>query len=154
MINKIAILGLWKERNYRIEFVDGSLIIVGENGSGKTTVLRIIYNILSRNWIQLFEEDFEEIELEAGDERISINVSDSQGIEDYFINIRQDFQDSMPYNVIDKLLQYCGEMNVPERILEACQVNHFPEVYASYIKGIVDSKIKKSLPKYRKLVNG
>ena len=63
MIDKISILNLWNERNYRIKLVDESLIIVGENGSGKTTVLRIIYNVLSRNWLQLFEEDFERLVL-------------------------------------------------------------------------------------------
>ena len=44
MIDGISILGLWGERNYRIKFEAGSLILVGENGCGKTTVLRIIYD--------------------------------------------------------------------------------------------------------------
>lgn len=143
MIDKMSILGLWKERNYRIEFVDGSLIIVGENGSGKTTILRIIYNVLSRNWHQLLEEDFDEIELKAGGETISIYSSDVQGLEEYYINIFQDFQDSMPSNVIRDLLRYCGEVNTPEKVLEACQVYRFPEVYISYIKRVVDPKLKK-----------
>lgn len=143
MIDKISILGLWKERNYRIEFVDGSLIVVGENGSGKTTMLRIIYNVLSRNWLQLFDEDFEEIELKAGEEGLSINPNDIQGLEDYCINILQEFQDSMPLNVTRDLLRYCGEINTPEKVLEACQANHFPEVYVSYIKRVIDSKIRK-----------
>ncbi len=154
MIDKIFILGLWKERNYRIEFVDGSLIIVGENGSGKTTILRVIYNVLSRNWLQLFEEDFEEIELRAGEEILSINPSDIQGLEEYYVNIFQDFQDSIPTNVTRDLLRYCGEINTPEKVLEACQVNHFPEAYVSYIKRVVDPKLKKAPPKYRKQMNG
>lgn len=143
MIDRISILGLWKERNYRIEFVDGSLIIVGENGSGKTTILRIIYNVLSRNWHQLFEEDFVAIELESGKDTIDINASDVSGLEDYYVNIYQDFQDSIPSPITRELLRYCGEINTPEKVLEACQVNHFPEVYVSYIKRVVDPKLKK-----------
>jgi len=151
MIDKISILNLWNERNYRIELVDESLIIVGENGSGKTTVLRIIYNVLSRNWLQLFEEDFERIELSAGDESISINSDDAQGLEDCFVNIHQDFQDSKQFNVITDLLRYCGELTTPERVLEACQVYHFPEAYVSYINRIVDSKLKKVPDKIQKV---
>ena len=48
-LKEIAIIGLWGERNYRFKNIDGNLILVGENGCGKSTVLRIIYYILSKN---------------------------------------------------------------------------------------------------------
>lgn len=150
MIDKISILGLWHERNYRIHFVDGSLIIVGENGSGKTTVLRIIYNILSRNWLQLFEEDFAQIVLEAQEDSLCIKAEDVQGLEDYFVNVKRDFQELAPYSVVNDILRYCGEMTTPEKLLEACKVYRFPEVYESHIKRIIEHKVDKLPLKIRK----
>lgn len=140
MINKISILGLWGERNYRIEFVDGSLIIVGENGSGKTTVLRIIYEVLSRNWVQLFEESFETIELCDGDDSFYISISDAQGLEDYLVFISKDFQDSMPFYVVEELRRYCDEVTTPEKVLEACNTIRLPDAYISFVDRFVSSK--------------
>lgn len=152
MIKTISILGLWNERNYRIKFVEGSLIIVGENGSGKTTVLRIIYNVLSRNWPQLCEESFNRIELTSGDDdSISIRSNDIQGLEDYYVNFRQDFSDDIPLSVASELARYCGGINTPERVLEACKAERFPEVYASYIKRIVEPKLKKAPQRIREI---
>lgn len=144
MIKKISIIGLWNERNYRIELVDGSLIIVGENGSGKTTVLRIIYNVLSRNWIQLFEEDFNQIELESDDEdEISISIEDAQGLDKCAINIRKDLKDSIPDSGVIELTRYCGEVSTMEKILEACRAISFPELFILAIERSIDSKRKK-----------
>ena len=153
MIDKISIVGLWGERNYRIKFVDGSLIIVGENGSGKTTVLRIIYNVLSRNWSQLFEEDFDKIELYSEDNNsITINSKYAQELEDYYVNIRGDFDETLPLNVIKDLLNYCGEMTTPEKVLEACQANRIPDVLLSVVLRVVNQKNKR-MPKELQEIN-
>ena len=42
-LTKFAIYGLWGERNYELEINDEKLIVVGENGTGKTTVMRILF---------------------------------------------------------------------------------------------------------------
>ena len=45
-IKRIDILGLYSSKNYSIDFDNNCLILVGENGSGKTTISRIVYAVL------------------------------------------------------------------------------------------------------------
>lgn len=52
-IEQIQIEGLFGEINYRIKPEDNKLILVAENGSGKTTIVNIIYYFLSRQWNKL-----------------------------------------------------------------------------------------------------
>ena len=61
LIKKIDILGLYNNRDFSVAFQDNTLILVGENGSGKTTISRIIYAVLSCNWDLLNNYPFEKI---------------------------------------------------------------------------------------------
>lgn len=60
---RFSIFGLWGEKQVEISFRDNKLILVGENGSGKTTILRIVYETLACKWALLYHEDFDYIEL-------------------------------------------------------------------------------------------
>lgn len=60
-VKRINIFGLYSARDYSIDFKNNSLILVGENGSGKTTVSRIIYAVLSCNWDLLRSYPFDRI---------------------------------------------------------------------------------------------
>ena len=71
-LTTFAIYGLWGERNYRLNFEQEKLILVGENGSGKTSVLRIMNYCLTCNWGELAKESFRKIEITFGDEEKSI----------------------------------------------------------------------------------
>lgn len=67
MLSQFAIHDLWGEKEIRISFDENRLILVGENGSGKTTILRIIYETLACRWSLLSVEDFSAIDLLFGD---------------------------------------------------------------------------------------
>lgn len=62
-LTKFAIYGLWGERNYKLEFNEEKLIVVGENGTGKTTVMRILFYCLACRWGNLVDENFRRIEI-------------------------------------------------------------------------------------------
>ena len=79
-ILSIEITGLYGVRDYLIHFTNNKLIIVGENGSGKTTVSRIIYATLSCNWDLLRTYPFDSITLNFADESIEIQSSLINGI--------------------------------------------------------------------------
>lgn len=73
IIKSIEIKKLYGCLNYLIEIKDNKLIIIGENGSGKTTISRIIYYTLSCNWDSLISYDFETIELKLNSNQ-KINI--------------------------------------------------------------------------------
>lgn len=57
-ITNFTIDGLHGYKNFSILFKDNRLVLVGENGSGKTSVLRIFYYFLTCNWTELVKFKF------------------------------------------------------------------------------------------------
>jgi predicted ATP-binding protein involved in virulence len=94
LIKKIDILGLYNNRNFSVVFKDNTLILVGENGSGKTTISRIIYAVLSCNWDLLNNYPFKKIVVYFGNDTIEISenvITDIYRIQDidrmsYFVD--------------------------------------------------------------------
>jgi len=60
-LERIVIVGLHGNRNIEVVFQDNTLILVGENGSGKTTFLRILFHVLSGRWLSLLQYTFKTI---------------------------------------------------------------------------------------------
>ncbi len=79
-IFSIEIVGLYGIRDYIIRFDNNKLILVGENGSGKTTIARIIYYVLSCNWDMLRTYPFEKIVINFTNDSIEILSSDINNI--------------------------------------------------------------------------
>lgn len=153
MINSFSVLGLWNERNVRIDFDEGSLIIVGENGSGKTTILRILYLVLSRDWIKLSREDFVRIELvDDNNDFFGLNRNDFSGIEKCIINVKREFRDAMPTGVVNEIAKYCGESTTPEKVYEAFDKMILPMRYLSAVENILEDK-EKDIPEIIKNAN-
>ena len=64
-IKKIAVKGLFHTFDHEISFKSGKIVIViGENGIGKTTILQIINSIFTKKFDFLYSIDFETIEIE------------------------------------------------------------------------------------------
>ncbi|MBE6766744.1 MAG: ATP-binding cassette domain-containing protein [Ruminococcaceae bacterium] len=60
---KFEITGLHGVRDYSIKMENGKVIIVGENGSGKTTVFKIMYHTLACDWDSLRTFSFESVKM-------------------------------------------------------------------------------------------
>ncbi|WP_419786622.1 AAA family ATPase [Pseudodesulfovibrio sp.] len=71
-ISKLSIQGLWGIYDFCVEIKENTLIIVGENGTGKSTVLEIFYYYVSGDWRRLLDYDFYSIELLIGGVRYEL----------------------------------------------------------------------------------
>lgn len=86
-LEKISIYGLWGELEVHLKLCDNKLILVGENGSGKTTILRIIYETLACKWAMLSVEDFSKIEVFFSQSKpITIYKSKIQAAKELFVD--------------------------------------------------------------------
>ena len=63
-ITRFRIQKLHGFRNIDIPIDDNTLILVGENGSGKTTILRLLYCLLTGQWSSMAVYDFHSIHLD------------------------------------------------------------------------------------------
>jgi energy-coupling factor transporter ATP-binding protein EcfA2 len=61
MLKKVNIIGLFNDRNVLLSFKDNSVIITGENGSGKTHVINIIYYFLKKKFSKLVKLNFQSV---------------------------------------------------------------------------------------------
>ncbi|NUB04894.1 AAA family ATPase [Azospirillum sp. Vi22] len=64
-----------------VPMTDNSAIIVGPNGTGKSTILNIIYYYITRQWGSLTEFNFKSIEVIFNDKRISTTKEEIEGAE-------------------------------------------------------------------------
>lgn len=60
-LERFQIIGLHGRRTVDITIRDNTLVLVGENGSGKTTFLRILFHFLSGRWLPLVQFRFDSI---------------------------------------------------------------------------------------------
>lgn len=75
-INSIQILGFWGEYTCKNNFNDDINIIIGRNGSGKTTFMNILHAALSIDMFELSECEFQEIKiiLNNTDSNVAIEI--------------------------------------------------------------------------------
>lgn len=66
-VTEFKISKLFGKNDIALKFRDNMLILVGENGSGKTTILRIMYLFLSGRWTALLKYDFKNISVSFAD---------------------------------------------------------------------------------------
>lgn len=60
-LESFHIIGLHSRRNIHVQIKNNTLILVGENGSGKTTFLRILFYFLTGRWTLLLQFRFSEL---------------------------------------------------------------------------------------------
>lgn len=80
-ISKISVKGLFHTFNHEIRLNnDGVVIVIGENGIGKTTILKIIDSIFSKKFDYLFTIDFDTIELSFSKTQLVLYKNDDNSI--------------------------------------------------------------------------
>lgn len=103
---KFEIKGLFGNRDISIPINGNSLILVGPNGIGKSSVVNIFYFFISRQWGRLIEYDFEEVAVWFGSEELRAARSDITGLSQMSNLIRDISPSSRIFALIEKLKSY------------------------------------------------
>jgi ABC-type dipeptide/oligopeptide/nickel transport system ATPase component len=73
ILSRFRIESLHNLRNIDVTINDNKLVLVGENGTGKSTVVNLITFFLTRQWHKMLNYEFKYIEAQLGDKEIVIN---------------------------------------------------------------------------------
>ena len=136
-MNKITNFKIEKLHGYKtydIEIKDNILILVGENGAGKTTVLRTLYYFLTCQWEELTKYNFDKIELTIDNESYKVSKSDLKDnliIPEKYIHripphLRQKFRSVIASGDISEIERFAMKYEIPLHNVYH-QMNLFPD---------------------------
>lgn len=77
-LTRFSVFGLHAKFDVNIPIRDNKLVLIGVNGLGKTTVVNLIYFLLTSQWSRLLETDFTAIETEINGATIRLERQDVQ----------------------------------------------------------------------------
>lgn len=154
MIKEIIIKSLWGSKDIFIRIKNNTLIIIGENGTGKSTILRIIYEFLSCKWIDLSIENFESITVHFEDQSISVSKNDLKNLDSLFIEISDPLFQDLPPSIKRKLTErktLTSDSLSYYELLEALRDYQRTNIYEK-IKKRIEENINKSLKNKQKII--
>ncbi|HFJ8954286.1 TPA: AAA family ATPase [Serratia liquefaciens] len=130
MLTEFYVLGLFGERDVRIDFSDQYKVIVAENGYGKTTILNLLYAILFGDLIKLRKLSFEEI---------GVNFSSGEQISLKKEELKPIFKGQKDSPFFDYLEGHLGESFIFELIDDVRRLPYSRMEYSSYFRKAVDT---------------
>ena len=170
-IDSFKVIKLHGYKNYEFSFPDNTLILVGENGSGKTTVLRLLYYLLSSQWNLLAPYNFKEISISINHKEHTLKHEQlEKGIE----KLHHDYMRRLPPPIRNKIMNVvrhggnayslselkllCDRYDIPFHALtRQLDLFEFPEnerteidKLFSYVNKSLDAQIL-YLPTYRRI---
>ncbi len=114
-ITRFEIKKLHGYRHVDLRFVDNTLILVGENGAGKTTVLNLFYYMLSGQWSSMVKYDFEEVSITLGQKTYRLRSSDlSRPIQDIDPRVLHRLPLSIRHRVLSLMEEREGHLGTRE----------------------------------------
>ena len=80
-ISRFRVEGLFGRRNVDLALSDNRLIIVGENGSGKSTVVNMLYYFVTAQWDRLRKMRFTKLAVDIDGETLEIESEQLGGLD-------------------------------------------------------------------------
>lgn len=87
-LKRFRINKLHGARTLDVEIRDNRLILVGENGTGKSTVVNFIYFVLTEQWGRIAHYDFDSIQIVIDDEMYEIDQNDIKSVQPISVDRR------------------------------------------------------------------
>jgi len=101
-IENFSIIGLHGYKDYSIDMIDNTTILVGENGAGKTTVLRLFYYLLSGQIGQIAQYNFNELKIKIDGKYIVLTRA---MLESYAPRINARFLRNLPPSLNRRIIE-------------------------------------------------
>ncbi|WPY97638.1 AAA family ATPase [Christiangramia sp. OXR-203] len=175
-IKSIKISKLFGDKNYNIKLKDNKLILVAENGAGKTTIVNIIYYFISRQWTKLLKYDFKSVEVKFSGNSIKLERSEidiinsdkisrllrrySPSVKERFYELLRNYDISELAGNYTKLEYLADELRLPKSLIieisryaEREQINLFESKLREkeqLLTSLMDTQIL-YLPTYRRI---
>lgn len=147
-ITRFQVRGLHGYRNFDLRLKNNTIILVGENGTGKTTILRLLYYFLSGQWNALAKFRFESLCLTISNKKYELPY---KYIESDVRDIDKRFLDRLPSSARYRLLRAMGKRNRSLTLHELAKLFDEQNIPISIVMRDMDlfdrrgSKIKKEL---------
>lgn len=172
---KIRINKIFGKYTHEVDLNKKCNVLIGENGIGKSTVMKIINHILKHEYIELLNYYFESIDLICGKNKVTINYLDIALDSEYVINsfIRKNisFKDEitnfylhLDSRLLYKILKFDMDILATEEVIRYIDgseiyISIIKEIYAEakveyeYAKYYYDSKLREKIEKINNILN-
>lgn len=101
IISSLAVYGLFDAYDYDVKISGDRIVIIGENGKGKSTILSIVYCLLTGHWEKIRFVIFDRIEAVIGEKTIVIAAADLKSIFLCFDYVSVDVSESIDYFLVN-----------------------------------------------------
>lgn len=126
-LSRFKIEGLYNSRTIDLQIEDNTLILVGENGTGKSTVVNLLYFFLTSQWNRMVETPFKGILAEIDDNEYSLDRNDIGSLKETIHSA--DFSSRLPNFIVNELsllsLEFDGQ-EFKEKSAEAARKYGIP----------------------------
>ncbi|MBU1221585.1 ATP-binding protein [Myxococcota bacterium] len=143
-LKSFIIKNLYGRKDYFLKFIDNRLVIVGENGAGKTTVLRILFLFLSGQWSNLSKFEFDSISIKLDDKLINLSKSE---ITDKIFTSNNIFKKRLPPSIRERveMMDTCKDSIGLEELEVLCSRYGVPISVHTHGDDFLSDNIKKKL---------
>ena len=153
-ITRFEIRKLHGNKDIDLKLVDNTLILVGENGAGKSTVLQLFYYLLSGQWSSMAKYQFDSVCMTIEKKKYTLRYAD---ITKSFRNIDRHVLVRLPPSVrrrvIDLLERTEGQLVTPE-LERICDQYGVPLHYLLHELDLFDPSSGKKMEPLRQALKG
>jgi ABC-type Mn2+/Zn2+ transport system ATPase subunit len=112
-----------------LPLVNNQLILVGENGTGKSTVVNILYYLLTQQWHRISEFKFDSLKVEASGEVVELTRDDIETLDtNHAGSFSRDIARNFPPNILRRAYAMLGDEFVPFDDLTDSAVDKFSDI--------------------------